>query len=314
MTHSIFQGKKYYLMIILFILLLPACNKNNNNDHYSGKLTEIEQIFSNQYQCDSVSLQQIGIERAEGIDYDGTSVYISDGTHKQILQFDQHWKKTGEISSSRCSRPGLLAHNQKHLAILDTATNQICLLTKENEQMEQIVPLPPIQPESHYIDMDMNHDFIFLTLATPNKQDARIIQIRIRDFKITKIASDFYGFVALSKENIYFVNSLVAFQDDKREGFESGRNSLWVLKNGSLTRTGDLIEKSCPGDFLLPDQTLIQYTSGWSSIDRYDKNFHYLDSIATFRSSDLETQLKGNNKRMILFMPNEQKLFEVRLK
>lgn len=65
---------------------------------------------------------------------------------------------------------------------------------------------------------------------------------------------------------------------------------------------------------MVDDDFYYVYTSARSTIDRYDKNFKYVDTIASFDNSDIEAILKGNGSKILILMPNEGRLWEVKSK
>lgn len=291
---------------------LVACQAHAEEDEGpSGQLYEMSRVLSDDYEVKTLSLQDLGLKRASGLEYLNQQIYMADAEAAEIRVFDTNWDELDTIHLETVATPSLLAGANGKLAILDAATSQLVLLDAKTEKEEKLLELPTIDPDSHYLDLEMNEQEAFITMDTPNMKDANILKVDLVSGKTQVIQEKFNGFVNVAGDTITFVNSTTPYKNADEEGFQGGKNSLWSLDDMTLKKTGDLIEKSYPGDFIWDGDQLIEYTSGWSSLDRYDPALHYQDSIAVFEESDLEALLKGNRDRMYLLMPNEQKFYEI---
>lgn len=301
------------LVFLLCLYTQTACIKQQSVTEESNEdFYKMNRISSNQYEINPIELNSLGIKKASGLTYSNHLIHLSDSSKNEIKIFNQHWKLVDTIRSEKIASPSLLAAYEDCLAILDASISHIILFDIQTKKVINVIPLPPIDSNSNYADMEMSDKELLITYHTPAFEDASILRIDRSFLKCKKIQEKFNGFVGITNHQFYFVNSLVPYQEVDQEGFRSGKNSFWILKDSKPKVIGDLIEGSAPGDFLWNEKILIQYTSGWSSIDRYDQNFKYMDSIAVFEQSNIQSLIKGNETKIYLLMPNEQKLFEVK--
>lgn len=302
-------------ILLLCLCTLTACmHQQPAEEEINESFYKMSRTSSQLYETKEIGLKSMGIQRASGLLYFKDHIYLSDSSQSEIKVFNQQWNLVESIHSKKIVSPSLLAAYGDRLAILDKATSQIVLFDIPSKKEQSVITLPSIDSDSNYADMEMSKNDLLITYHTPAFEDANVLRIDLSTRKNKKIQEKFNGFVGTTNGKFYLVNSLVAFQESDREGFRSGKNSLWTLEDSKPKAIGNLIEGSAPGDFLWNGEILFQYTSGWSSIDRYDKSFNYMDSIAVFDQSDIQSLLKGNEQQMYLLMPNEQKLFEVHKK
>ena len=298
--------------LIFILLFLSSCRQQMDEENISEEFYQTEKIENNDYQVEEVDFKALGIDHLSGIDFDDENqeLYLSNRSKATVSVYDQDLKAIKTIQNDRMKFPSLLCKSNDFLYVLDDNTSQVFQFT-DSAELVNIINLPSKESDSYYLDMSVWEGNIYLTLNTPNFEDSKIFKVQVNTGQVHSIKDKFIGFMYQDSESLLFTNSMVAFQESDQLGFKGGENHIYKLEGGKLLKQGDLLEGSFPGDFLLKDDLYYVYTSGWSSIDRYNSNFEYLDSIASFNESDFEAMLKGGAGNVFILMPNEQKLFKV---
>lgn len=307
---------KFIFSLVIVLLVTIGCQHMNKDldTNLESELEATEKISNNMYEYNEISLKDLGINEASGIEVGDDKIYISDRDSNDIKIFDRSLKYIDFIKIDSIAKPSLIASYEDKLAILDESSLKCVVLDKESMEELLTIDLPAIQEDSFYQDMAMNSNEIFITMHTAEFNDAKIFKINLMDSTVTSIKDEFSGNVDSGGENTYFINSMEAYHESDREGFRGGENHIYSLNKGELVDIGSLIGSSYPGDFFQGDGGFYVYTAGWSAIDFYDENCSYKQSLVSFDSSDIQAILKGNSSHMYLLMPNEKRLFEIKRK
>lgn len=308
-TKTIWVNSAVFLVVLL---LLTSCKTRDQEDADFDPFVGITRVENSDYETKEIDLLSLGIEKASGIEFDKENklLYITDRSNQKVKVFDANLKEIDSIKNDRMKFPSILCKKDEFLYVLDDKTRQLFRFTKDNE-LKDIIKLPKIEQHSLYSDMDLTGDDIYITMNTPYLKDSKIFKISGRNHKTSSLKDEFDGFVFADEDRVYFVNSLVSYQKPGEEGFIQGKNELFELRDDKIHAMGNFIEKSAPGDFFMDENFKYVYTASWSSIDRYDKDFKYIDSIAVFSDSDFDSWIKGDNEKLFILMPNLQKLYEV---
>lgn len=307
---------KFIFSLVIVLLVSIGCQSMNKDSdtNLESELYATEKIFSNLYEYNEISLKDLGIDEASGMEFVDDKIYISDRGSNDVKIFDRSLKNINLIKMNAIAKPSLISSYGDKLAILDESSLKCVVLDKESMKELLTIDLPAIQEDSFYQDIAMNSNEIFITMHTAEFNDAKIFKINLMDSTVTSIKDEFSGNVDSDGENTYFINSMEAYHESDREGFRGGENHIYSLKKGELVDIGSLIGSSYPGDFFQGDGGFYVYTAGWSAIDFYDENCSYKQSLVSFDSSDIQAILKGSSSHMYLLMPNEKRLFEIKRK
>ena len=307
---------KFIFSIVIVLLVSIGCQRMNKDSdtNLESELDATEKISNNSYEYNEISLKDLGIDEASGMEFVDDKIYISDRGSNDVKIFDRSLKNINLIKMNAIAKPSLISSYGDKLAILDESSLKCVVLDKESMKELLTIDLPAIQEDSFYQDMAMNSNEIFITMHTAEFNDAKIFKINLMDSTVTSIKDEFSGNVDSSGENTYFINSMEAYHESDREGFRGGENHIYSLKKGELVDIGSLIGSSYPGDFFQGDGGFYVYTAGWSAIDFYDENCSYKQSLVSFDISDIQAILKGSSSHMYLLMPNEKRLFEIKRK
>ena len=309
--------KKSILLFVLGIVLVSCANKKADEDYdLDQEIYSHKKIVNEDYTVNDIDLKPLGIGTPSGIELINNKVYISDSDDFSIKVFDENLKKVDEISSEKIASPSLMTFDElgKQLFVIDSASSQIATINTNNNELTNVYSLPNKDSNSHYVDLSYNLGILYVTLNTPDSGDAKIVNVDTKTGDAQKLKNLFVGFSSVFKDRIYFINSLEYYRNSTEEGFHSGDSYVYELKDDELNKEGSLIEGSISGDFMVDDDFYYVYTSARSTIDRYDKNFKYVDTIASFDNSDIEAILKGNGSKILILMPNEGRLWEVKSK
>lgn len=298
-------------LIIACTLFLGSCSSNEEETDLSEQFLNTSHFISDEYETKEINIEDIGLTKPVSFEVVGEKIFIADAGANEIKIFDKKWNYIETVSNDQIATPHLLAFESDNLAVLDGSTNQVIIFDLLAKDKVQQFSLPSISKETNYKDMMLTKTDIWLTYDTPILEESNLIKISRDSGDIEIVAEKFNGYIGNDIAKIQLINSLVPYQKPGEQGFEVGNNSLWeVQEENELRNLGGLIETSQPTDFFVKDGILFVFTAGWASIDRYDKNLEYIDSLATFEFSD-EALLKGDQDWMILLMPNENKLYEV---
>lgn len=307
---------KFIFSLVIVLLVTIGCQHMNKDldTNLESELDATEKISNNSYEYNEISLKDLGIDEASGMELVDDKIYISDRGSNDVKIFDRSLKNINLIKMNAIAKPSLISSYGDKLAILDESSLKCVVLDKESMEELLTIDLPSIQDDSFYQDMAMNSNEIFITMHTAEFNDAKIFKINLMDSTVTSIKDEFSGNVDSGGENTYFINSMEAYHESDREGFKGGENHIYSLNKGELVDIGSLIGSSYPGDFFQGDGGFYVYTAGWSAIDFYDENCSYKQSLVSFDSSDIQAILKGSSSHMYLLMPNEKRLFEIKRK
>lgn len=307
---------KFIFSLVIVLLVTIGCQHMNKDldTNLESELDATKKISNNSYEYNEISLKDLGIDEASGMEFVDDKIYISDRGSNDVKIFDRSLKNINLIKMNAIAKPSLISSYGDKLAILDESSLKCVVLDKESMEELLTIDLPSIQEDSFYQDMAMNSNEIFITMHTAEFNDAKIFKINLMDSTVTSIKDEFSGNVDSGGENTYFINSMEAYHESDSEGFRGGENHIYSLKKGELVDIGSLIGSSYPGDFFQGDGGFYVYTAGWSAIDFYDKNCSYKQSLVSFDISDIQAILKGNSSHMYLLMPNEKRLFEIKRK
>lgn len=301
-----------YFLLMLALLCLSSCGQKADENSLSGELYDTQRNETSDYGSREIDFKSLGIDHLQGMDFDGQNreLYLTSRNQSSVIVFDKDFKVIKSFQNAEMKFPSLLCKTDEFLFVLDDVTSQVFQFTASGD-LERIIKLPSKDSDSYYLDMDVWKENIYLTLDTPSFADSKIFMVNIHSGEVRSLKDKFIGFIYQGGEDLLFANSMVAFQESDRAGFKGGENQIFKLNGKELEKQGDLIEGSFPGDFLFNEDRFYVYTSGWSSIDRYNSDFQYIDSIAIFNESDFEAILKGSADQLFFMMPNEQKLYEV---
>lgn len=307
---------KFIFSLVIVLLVIIGCQRMNKDSdtNLESELDVTEKIFSNLYEYNEISLKDLGIDEASGMEFVDDKIYISDRGSNDVKIFDRSLKNINLIKTNTIAKPSLISSYGDKLAILDESSLKCVVLDKESMKELLTIDLPAIQDDSFYQDVAMNRNEIFITMHTAEFNDAKIFKINLMDSTVTSSKDEFFGNVDSDGENTYFINSMEAYHESDREGFRGGNNYIYSLNKGEPGVIGSLIGSSYPGDFFQADGGFYVYTAGWSAIDFYDKNCSYKQSLVSFDIADIQAILKGNSSHMYLLMPNEKRLFEIKRK
>ncbi|MBF0780808.1 MULTISPECIES: hypothetical protein [unclassified Granulicatella] len=302
---------------LLVFIHLCACSSTHTSqneieeDVEHSALYSTKRIKNSDYTYKEINIPDLQIKKAAGLASDSEYLYVSDVENASINCYDRQFKLVKRIQIPELSAPSLLYKTDTALYVINKQTNTLVVLSHDFSKVLHSIVLPQKESGSRYIDLEVLNDLVYITLNTPWSNDAKIIEVNMLEKQIKQLDSAFVGFIYAAKEQLYAINSLEPYKTNEKTGFQGGQNSLFLLSQSQLVKKGELISKSYPGDFIYTNEFLYVYTAGWSSIDRYDKQFNYIDSIAMFSNSDIESVVSGQDNHLFLLMPNDQKLYEV---
>ena len=237
---------KFIFSLVIVLLATIGCQHMNKDldTNLESELDATKKISNNLYEYNEISLKDLGINEASGMELVDDKIYISDRDSNDIKIFDKSLKYIDFIKIDSIAKPSLIASYEDKLAILDESSFKIVIFDKESMEELLTIDLPSIQEDSFYQDIAMNSNEIFITMHTTEFNDAKILKINLMDSTVTSIRDEFLGNVDSDGENTYFINSMEAYHESDREGFRGGENHIYSLNKGELVDIGSLIGSS----------------------------------------------------------------------
>ena len=309
--------KKFtYLLILFSLIIVTSCNKKEVEEDNSYMFTDnynLKEIKNEDYKVTEVDLSSLNITNPKGLELVSDNFYITNSGQSSINVVDKNFEIIDSFSIDAIVSPSLMTldSDSKDMYVLDESTRMVNLVDPLNKTIKKSYNLPAKNTESLYIDLESHEDSILLTSNTPISEEAKILRIANNNGEVKEIGENFVGFISIHEGNSFLINSLEYFSNSSESGFKPGLPHMYKLEEDKIKETGSMIDGSIPGDFLIDDDYYYVYTAARSTIDRYDHNLKYVDTIANFEFSDMEAIIKGDSTQIYLLMPNEGKLWEV---
>lgn len=311
--------------ILLIFLLLSSCalgsGEEQNSKMQDFEADDIEKVENKDYSSKEIDLDSIKIKKASGLLYEKKLIYISDSDAKVVNVYSKDFSLIDKISDEKLTTPSLITSNKDSIFVLDKLSYKIFEFKKNQNNSyirENIFSLPTMDIGTEVLDLDSFENKLYLTFFTGFSKDAIIISIDIKSKEILKVKGDygeFFGYIGSSLNgDLHFISTLEYYKDTGKSGFKKGKSKMFDLELDEIK-----IKKSLPSgiiltDFLALNDNYYIYNSGFSSVDRFDSELKYIDSLSTFDISDMTVVLKGNSERLLLLMLREQKLWEIKKK
>lgn len=297
-------------LIIILVLTIgcSSCGNDYDETHSDLEIYEIQKKQSTEYFSREIELSELKLNSISGIAKGNFQVYISDKKAGGIGVYNAQLESL-KFHKENLISPSLLAFQNGEIFVVDEIQGKIIQFSEDFNVVDEF-PLPYKDRDSFYLDIDIDDDTIYLTCFAAIHTDAHILLIDRDSKEITAIGEDFLGFIELQNGQ-YAINTLEAYRKPGEEGFKGGNNALYQIKGKSLEKVCSLIQGSVSGDFFFEKNQIIVYTAGWSGIDRYNLEGHYLETLISFSKSDPQTILLPLDDRILVLMPKESTIYEV---
>lgn len=282
-------------IIIICIFTLISCQSTSSTNHSLEQLEmySMDQVVSDQYEVFNIGDEVFHDELLVGMANDDTYLYFTDQSGQAIIKYDPNTQDVQKYTLPQLVKATILTYANQKLYVVDEAFNMIYVyqILEDDFILEQEYAITLRQPQTFYADIAVDQQFIYLTYFDADKETAKIEVIDQETSNEHLIGDGFVGYVYMDEHRPYAIQLLEYYQENQEEGFRMGNNPLFQIDNEQLVQKANLIQGSAPADFLIKDQQLYVYSAGWSSIDVYQMDGTYQQSLAKFNESDMKVSL-----------------------
>lgn len=311
--------------ILFILLLLSSCaigsDTEQNDERSHLEVNDIERKENKNHSSKEIDLESIKIKKASGLLYEKDLIYISDSDAQVVNVYSEDFNIVAKISDEQLASPSLIASNKDSIFVLDKLTYRIFEFKKNEDHSyirEKIFSLPTMDLETQVLDLETFENKLYITFFTSFYKDAIIMSVDIESKEILKVKGDygeFLGYIGSSENGaLQFVSTLEHYKEHDRSGFKTGKSEMFDLDLDEIKINKSLPSGTIPADFFVENGYYYIYSSGWSSVNRYDSDLNYIDSLSTYDISDMTVVLKGNSEKLLFLMLHEQKLWEINKK
>lgn len=310
--------KKILTVGLVLVIGLTGCRNTKATDKV--ELRDIKLVMSGHYKTKEIDIDDLGLKTVSGMTYaeDG-KLYLIDPDKGELLSFEADL--TGKtVLPLQLIKPFLVKGYHSSLYVIDEGAGQL-VQSDLNGNRIKAYELPTIPHGSKYTDVVLLDDTIYFAITSAEKEVGTLYQLDRASGEIELFGEGYSGYLDKKGETVYFTNTLVVAPDEKQgmfgreftDAFIGGENALFEINGTSLQVKMPYVAKTYTADFIMEDDHVITYAGGYSTLDKYDYNGKYLESLGKFDAASIHMQLEkvGDNYLVLLMEDKGNRLFQV---
>lgn len=302
---------KKHIILILMIGFCWACTDNASIDSWNVE-SEMENFIIKV--DNSVDYDEMNLESSP----DPSDIYISNNSliilntdPKRLNVYHFDGKLIRSYSLDTLEKPELLSLDTEKVYIYDSLLNQVKLFDHEMTELGEI-SLESFQPDTTLRDMEILDGNIYLSTDGLG-HDANIYSYNNEGLQ-DKIKTDFNGYIAKVNDDLYASNTMELYIDEGLAGAVSGKNELIKM---DLEQSLVLAYPNgyMPLDFVVDSNRLFVYNGALNTLDEWgiEHQTYKRSLIQMDFDSDLRAKIALDKDVLFLLMPNQNKLFKIKL-
>ena len=279
-----------FLFVIFCILIFPSCNSSINN---SGSPDMFDIIINYDYTAEELCIIGEDCTYTRGIagmfcDKDALFLCVTSENKIHICNYDGSViHSIGElgIAPGEFNHPTALSVYENNIYVLDSNNHRIQVFDESNSILRSIDLVDfGDSNRSYYNSIAIDGDgSVYVSSCSPRVDNSNVYYIsEDHDFEPQIVLSSFYGSLYSQYGVVYALSNMEAFRSDKEEGFESGQNYLYELKEMAVANKIQFPYKYSPTCFLVKGDSVICVSYTFTTLDRFSKNGEYLETIYDF--------------------------------
>jgi len=287
------MAKMIKLIAILTVLTVGfgcSSNSSSNSNKWPTNMDTIKLIMEPEYIIAGKFQEKLDLNNPTSMIWLNESLYITDTGNDRILVIDREGNiirsigETGNGPLQFIKPTGITADKDSNIFVVDSGNNRVQIINKDDQFVKEYVvdqfPYSPGRNQMHDVAY-LNHT-IYVSTKTMEKSWATIIAIS-EDGSVKKIEKNIAGHVVNIDNTLYFVSEGEYKKVEEGLSFESGRN--YLLKITPDNEIGDVYElpfEYTAGGIEGQDEHLYMFSKAYSSIDRYDFEGNYINTVYRF--------------------------------
>lgn len=279
--------RKQIIVIILFLIifnLLIYLNKNNNDVQSISNL-RINNL--NEYTLIPYLDEHINLNKPKGIINMPDGLLIADSGNNRLLYLNNSGnikKIIGKIGNGPyefIDPTSITIDKKNNIYIIDNGNLRIQILNKNLEYIKSIKldEFRNISPNSFISDIAVDDNLrIYISLCSIEQKYSHIYYIEPSGI-IKNFGKNKYGYLITGNSELFFAQYLELINNKNQLTIQSGKNSLYKINNGRITKTCKLPDKYAPKDGFILDNNIYIINGAFCTIDKLDLSGKYIGSL-----------------------------------
>lgn len=273
--------------LLLMLTFLIGCN----SDQWPTNMDTINIVETPEYIEGGKYKETLGLNSPSAMQWVNESLYITDTGNDRIVVIDREgnvirtFGEPGNGPLQFIKPTGITADADHNIYIVDSGNNRIQVIDQKDQLIKQYqISEFPYSPKSSEIkDVAYLNQTLYATTRTMEQSWATVIAIS-NDESIQTIGESLIGHVAAIGNTLYFVSEGEFIKTKDARSFESGRNYLLTISpNDEITDIHEIPYKYTAGGIEGHEQHLYMFSKSYFSVDRYDLNGNYVNTVYRFR-------------------------------
>ena len=260
------------------------------------------------------------VTRPCGITCLDDGIILTDCETNSIIKMDYDGnvlKTTGRYGEEdgEFMAPGAIAEYDKKLYVLDQGNNRIQVFDSDLNYIEKMdlkeskLSDPNYQPQT----IAVNETGVYVTGMSLHNP----VIDQYQDGKLQEIGNNFVGAISAYGGQIYAINSMGIYYDEKNDSF----GAITTVPEKLMTIEGENLRKVCElpcgfgiSEFLLDEDGMICVSSSGASVYRMNMDGKYIETIASLPGLENEEHpqiAESNQNGYFLVMPVAKKIYRI---
>lgn len=243
-------------------------------------------------------------------DCETNSIIKMDYTGNVLKTTGQYGEKEGEFIS-----PGAITEYDQKLYVLDLGNNRVQVFDSDLNYIEKmdLKESKPADPNYQPQTIAVNETGVYVTGMSLHNP----VIDQYQDGKLQEIGKNFIGSIREYNDQIYAINSLGIYYDEKSDSF----GAITTVPEKLMIIEGEKIKEVCElpcgfgiRAFLLDENGMVCVSSSGASVYRLDLNGKYIATMAAFPGLENEENpqiAKSSQNGYFLVMPATGKIYRI---
>ena len=288
---------KVIVLLLIMTLLCVSCEKQESRYEYliNAEPEYLTTIVSESYKLKELSPEQTHLEQPNGILCRDQDILVCDGGRNSVVQLSLEGEFLGEIGrlgmgELEFNRPTGITSYQGHIYVIDSKNHRIQELNEDLTFLQSFL-LPDFGGNESFYFVDIAIDPNGNIYASSNNYDKHDQLIRLSESnEWINISDSFVGFLDSYDGRLYGINSMELYTIKDGFGMMPGENKIYALDEKSTSEVAPLPFKYTAQDFIARDDCFYTLSRAWSSIDEFESNGTYRQTIVQFPDYEADYQ------------------------
>ncbi len=272
---------KYIVVILLSMLLLSSCS----NEYSLENIDQIEINTNTVQKYNRAEVLELELKSPNNMVMLEDKIFIVDTGNDRVLVTDlkgeilQIIGEVGEKEGELINPTTLAIANNGEIIVGDSGNGRIQIFNKDGSFVKKVT----IEKFSNSLFNTFksivvdNNDNIYVSTDTPDKNYLGVYIISPED-EIVRCSKGLWGNLYSNGESIYLITE--GEYDQSEKSFYSEKSHIFrIFPNGAIEPIFAFPKDYTPKSITRNDNAILIYSHGYSTIDRFDFEWNYVDTI-----------------------------------